>query len=289
MSAACRLHRLKREWAAAWLSVAIAFLAGQPLVAQEPLPLDRVEGDIVIDGVVDEPAWERMAPFDITQKVPVAGAPPSQPTEIRIGYDEDYIYLSGRLYDSEPDRIMANTKKRDDFTENTEWVGLLIDTYDDRENALGFWVTPTGAKLDIAISNDAQGAGQGINIDWNAYWDAAATRNESGWFAEIKIPFSSLPFAAREGRAVMGITTFRYIARNDETAIYPPRGPSAGSSFRASLTQRFVFDGVRPTRAVSITPDLLGGRTVSSTLSPSGDRFESITEHHREVGLDARL
>ena len=271
------------------IAVVIAFLAGQPLAAQEPLPLDRVEGDIVIDGVVNEPAWERMVPFDITQKVPVAGAPPSQPTEIRIGYDEDYIYLSGRLYDSEPDRIVANTKKRDDFTENTEWVGLLIDTYDDRENALGFWVTPTGAKLDIAISNDAQGGGQGVNTDWNAYWDAAVTRNESGWFAEIKIPFSSLPFAAREGRVVMGITTFRYIARNDETAIYPPRGQSAGSSFRPSLTQRFVFDGVRPTRAVSITPYLLGGRTISRELSPSGDRFESITEHHREVGLDARL
>lgn len=246
-------------------------------------PLAQMSGTVVIDGRVDEPAWDAIEPLHITQKVPVAGDPPSQPTEIRIGYDADYIYLSGRLFDAEPDRIVANTKKRDDFTENTEWVGLLIDTYDDRENALAFYVTPTGARLDMAISSDAAV----ISTDWNAPWDAEALRDERGWFAEIRIPFSSLPFDARDGRVVMGITAWRYIARTDETAIYPARGLASGSSFRPSLTQRFEFEDVRPTRTVSLTPYTLAGRATSQSLMDGGYVGANTTQ--TEVGLDARI
>ncbi len=191
-----RHTRRPSRTAPAMLGIA-AVLGATPIHAQEPIALSRTGGPIVIDGVINERAWSLIPPLHITQKVPVEGDPPSQPTEIRIGYDDDFIYLSGRLYDAEPHRIVANTKKRDDFTENTEWVGLLIDTYDDRENALGFWVTPTGAKLDVAISNDSQNDSEDINTDWNGYWDAATTRDDTGWFAEIRIPFSSLPFDHR--------------------------------------------------------------------------------------------
>ena len=255
-----------------------------PVEGQEPAPLGRIVGQIIVDGVVDEPAWDLLTPFEITQKVPVEGAPPSQRTEIRIGYDADFIYLSGRLYDEEPSRIVANTKKRDDFTENTEWVGLLIDTFDDRENALGFWVTPTGAKLDMAISVD----GAVINTDWNALWEAAATRDERGWFGEIKIPFASLPFVSDKGSTVMGITTWRYIARTDETAIHPPRGLSTGSSFRPALTRRYVLEGVRSSRALSVTPYTLGGRAVTQVPDETTG-FTAETDYQREFGVDARL
>lgn len=256
--------------------------------AQTVLPMSRIEGPIQIDGVVDEAAWDRITPVVVTQKVPVEGAPPSQPTEIRIAYDSEYLYLSGRMFDAEPDRILANTKKRDDFTENTEWVGFLIDTYDDRENALGFWVTPTGARLDMAIANDAQGP-QGINVDWNAFWDTEATRSEEGWFAEIRVPFSSLPFSQEDGRVVMGITTFRYIARTDETAAYPPRGASSGSSFRPSLTQRFAIEGVQATRSLSMVPYVLAGRAATAELNASGDAFGERIGYQRELGGDARF
>ncbi|MEM7418057.1 MAG: DUF5916 domain-containing protein [Gemmatimonadota bacterium] len=249
--------------------------------------LERIDGSVVtIDGRVDEAAWSTLSIIPVRQKVPVEGAPPSQPTEIRIGYDEEYLYLSGRLYDREPHRIVANTKKRDDFTENTEWVGLLIDTFDDRENALGFFVTPTGMRLDMAIANDAQGP-NGIRTDWNAFWDAAATRDEDGWYAEIRIPFTSLPFSAEDGRTVMGITTWRYIARTDETAAFPPRGLSTGSSFRPSLTHRFVLTDIEPRTSVTVAPYSLVGR--SSEIDPSDPVRARSVGYDREVGLDARF
>lgn len=262
-------------------------VALEPAGSLRTSPLARIAGDqIVLDGRVDEAAWADVPVIPVRQKVPVEGAPASQRTEIRIGYDAEHLYLSGRLFDGEPDRIVANTKRRDDFTENTEWVGLLIDTFDDRENALGFYVTPTGMRLDMAIANDAQGP-NGIRTDWNAFWDAAATRDETGWYAEIRIPFSSLPFTVSDGETVMGITTWRYIARTDETAAFPPRGLSTGSSFRPSLTHRFVLQGIEPRTSVTVSPYSLAGR--SSAIDPANPAAPASVGYDREVGLDARI
>ena len=250
--------------------------------------LAKINGDISIDGVVDEPVWDEIAPVELKQKVPDAGAPPSQQTQLRIAYDHTYLYLSARMYDAEPDRIIANTKKRDDFTENTEWCGFLIDTYDDRENALAFYVTPTGAKLDMAIANDAEG-GSAFNLSWDSYWDAASSVTDEGWFAEIRIPFAVLPFEVVNDAFVMGITAWRYIARNDETAIYPPRDPSLGSSFKPSLTQRFVFKNVEQRKPVYISPYTLSGMETTWVLPDQTGAYAKSSDFINQVGLDAKI
>ena len=213
------------------LIVILGFLPALATAQSQILSLPKHNAVVTIDGIVDESIWDEIPPVILKQKVPDAGAPPSQQTQFRLAYDKNYLYLSARMYDAEPQLIIANTKKRDDFTENTEWCGFLIDTYDDRENALAFYVTPTGSKLDMAIANDAEG-NTAFNLSWDSYWDAASSVTSEGWFAEIRIPFSILPFEIVNGEFVMGITAFRYIARNDETAIYPPRDPSLGSSFK---------------------------------------------------------
>ena len=248
----------------------------------------KITDKVVIDGLVDEPFWDTIEPLHSTQKVPNAGDEPTQKTEVRLAYDEKYLYLSGRLFDNEPDKINTNVKRRDDLTENTEWCGLLIDTYNDRENALAFYVTPTGARLDMALSNDIVGP-NAFNLSWNTFWDGAAKITSAGWFAEIRIPFSSLPFESVDGKTVMGITTWRYLARNDETDIYPPRDLSTGSSFRPSLTQRFVFEDIDEKKPVRIAPYILTGGESNNTLSEDGQQYESEDAFKREIGLDAKI
>lgn len=252
------------------------------------LSLQKHNETITIDGIVDEPVWDEIAPVELKQKVPDAGAPPTQQTQLRMAYDNTYLYLSARMYDAEPDRIIANTKKRDDFTENTEWCGFLIDTYDDRENALAFYVTPTGSKLDMAISNDAEG-GAAFNLSWDSYWDAASTVTDEGWFAEIRIPFAVLPFEVINGEFVMGITAFRYLARNDETDIYPPRNPSLGSSFKPSLTQRFVFKDVEARKPVYLSPYTLSGMEATHVLPEGASAYSRSSNFINQIGLDAKV
>ncbi|TMM59047.1 hypothetical protein FEE95_06330 [Maribacter algarum] len=248
----------------------------------------KITDKVVIDGLVNEPFWDTIEPLHSTQKVPNAGNEPTQKTEIRIAYDDKYLYLSGRLFDTEPNKINANVKRRDDLTENTEWCGLLIDTYNDRENALAFFVTPTGARLDMALSNDIVGP-NAFNLSWNTFWDGASKITTAGWFAEIRIPFSSLPFESVDGKTVMGITTWRYLARNDETDIYPPRDLSTGSSFRPSLTQRFVFEDIDEKKPFRIAPYILTGGESNSILSEDMQQYESEEAFIREIGLDAKI
>lgn len=270
--------------------VAVIVLGSQSLLThgQRIERLHKHSSQILIDGRVDEAIWEQIEPLHISQKVPDAGAPPTQKTEIRITYDDENIYLSGRMYDAEPEKIVANSKKRDDFTENTEWCGFLIDSYDDRENALAFYVTPTGSKLDMAISNDAQG-GNAINVSWNAFWEAASTITDEGWFAEIKVPFKNLPFNASAEQVIMGITAWRYYARNDETDIYPPRDLTTGSSFRPSLTQLFAFEGISRGNPVFVTPYVLAGATYASSIGETNERYAMTTAYKKEAGLDVKI
>jgi len=271
-----------------WLSIVIFFLFNLRVNAQEVIDATRIDQPIVIDGKVNEPVWDSVVPVVLSQKVPDAGAPPTQRTEVRLAYDDQYMYLSGRLFDNEPEKMVTNSKKRDDFTENTEWMGILIDSYNDRENALCFATTPNGSRFDMAISNDTQGP-TAFNLSWNSYWDAAATIDENGWYAEIRIPFTTLPFEEIDGKVIMGITAWRYLARNDETDIYPPRDLSTGSTFRPSLTQRFSFKNINQRKPVHITPYVLGGMATTPEYQQAEDAYQIDRKYKKEIGIDAKI
>lgn len=85
------------------------------------------------------------------------------------------------------------------------------DSFNDKENGLAFFTTPAGLRWDAAVFNDAQQnpgtTSPSLNFSWNTFWDVAAVSNGEGWFAEMRIPFSSLRFQNNNGRVVMGIIT----------------------------------------------------------------------------------
>lgn len=268
--------------------LSLLILSSINLTAQKSMVMTKISEPIVIDGKVDEAIWNKVPLLGVSQKVPNAGAPPTQLTELRLAYDNEYLYLSGRMFDNEPEKMVMNSKKRDDFSENTEWMGFLIDSYNDRENSLGFFVTPHGSRLDMAIANDAQGP-TAFNLSWNSYWDAAATVDDRGWFAEIRIPFTTLPFEVIDGKVTMGITTWRYHARNDETDIFPPRDLSTGSSFRPSLTQRFTFTDIDQRKPIHITPYVLGGMANTQVHTQGDASYHNDQQFKKEVGIDAKI
>ena len=89
--------------------------------SHEVLRLDGTVEAPVIDGVLDDAAWERCTPItDLRQVIPVAGAQPSEATEILLAVDEDHLYVGLRCFDSDPSRIRATVPwqpKHDDLGE----------------------------------------------------------------------------------------------------------------------------------------------------------------------------
>lgn len=58
-------------------------------------------GDVVIDGVVDDPAWDRAPVFDaFVQNFPAEGHAPTQRTEVRVLYDASTLYVAITCFDA---------------------------------------------------------------------------------------------------------------------------------------------------------------------------------------------
>jgi len=255
----------------------------------DQLVLPRINGPVTLDGLSDEPAWKGIEPFPVIMYMPNFGVEPSERTEILVAYDDDFLYVAGRLYDREPSKIQANSKERDSRDPSSEWFSIFIDSFNDKENALAFLTTPAGLRNDFTISNDAVGADP-INRSWNTFWDVATVCNDEGWFAEMRIPFSSLRFQDRNGHVVMGIITWRYIARKAEWIVFPAIPPNWGfiSFEKPSKAQEVIFEGIYSRKPLYVAPYVLGGLGHYSELNEEKTIYQRIENLEHEAGLDVK-
>lgn len=278
-----------------YLPLLIALLGFlNPILGQtkDPIYIPRVS-HIIFDGKVDDPEWEAIEPFPLVQYEPMAGAAPTHPTEVRLAYDDKYIYASLRAYEIHDGEIRATSLYRDQIA-GSDHTEIMLDTYNDNQSGYIFTTTPTGIRNDAEVFNDATVSsvlqGGAFNRDFNTFWDAATTVTEEGWFAEIRIPFSSLRFQEVNGEVTMGLTMQRKIAHKNERLVYPAIPPITNWAFlRPSLAQKIVFTGIRPSKTLYVTPYLLGGQTKSNTLNEAGTAYASNTASQTEVGGDVKF
>jgi len=130
-----------------------------------PVAVKKVIDAIRFDGVIDEQAWTEIDPLELTTQTPVFGADASEQTEIKLAYDLDYLYMSGKMYVEDITTIFSKSKKRDALT-IADWFGIIIDSYNDKQNALAFFTTPAGLRMDAAVLNDASSR-MPLNLSWN--------------------------------------------------------------------------------------------------------------------------
>lgn len=144
-----------------------------------------------IDGNLNDAAWKEVAPLiAFTEVKPVPNRPenPNQKTEVKILYDDVAIYIAARMFDATPDSIAREIAPRDRIG-NADFFGIVFDTYLDRINGSGFFITAAGSQFDARYS-----ASGNEDVNWNAVWESAVKLDELGWYAELKIPYSALRF-----------------------------------------------------------------------------------------------
>jgi len=172
----------------------------------------RIPEPVVLDGKLDDPYYTQIPAIDgFIQQEPNEGQPATEKTEAWIFVDDKNLYVSARLWDSEPDRMVANEMRRDHMNiSRGASFAVVLDTFYDRRNGFYFETNPLGAIRDGLISNESD-----LNTDWNTVWDVNASRFEGGWMLEIVIPFKSLRY--REGTSpVWGIQLKRQVTWKNE-------------------------------------------------------------------------
>jgi hypothetical protein len=191
-----------------------------PLFAQHSQPDSlkalQIKSPIRLDGILDETDWAKAPKIsNFTQRELNENQPATEKTEVAVLYTKTELFIGVWCFDSEPDKIIAQKMKWDFEYGNEDNFEIVLDTYGDKRNAYLFIVNPNGAQYDALVTDNSRK----MNSDWNGVWYVAAKRTDQGWFAEIKIPFSTLKFSA-ENEQTWGINFERNIRRKREQVLW---------------------------------------------------------------------
>ena len=226
---------------AALLSVASSLLlqAAQEVERREAFAakvtkVAEVDGAPVIDGVVDDDVWFT-APVltDFIQAEPLEGEPATEKTEVRILYDETFIYVGVICYDRDPSGIVVTDSRRDAGLNDMDSFQMVFDTYRDRQNGFVFGTNPAGIEYDGQVSKEGgggqtssrqrsqTGSGSGFNLNWDASFTVRAHIGEMGWMAEFAIPLRTLRYGSGKPQS-WGLNFQRNIRRKREQVYWSP-------------------------------------------------------------------
>ncbi|MBI2614913.1 MAG: carbohydrate binding family 9 domain-containing protein, partial [Gemmatimonadetes bacterium] len=177
--------------------------------------------------------------------------------------DQDAIYVGAWLYDADPTGIVRGETRRDARIDDTDAFLIVLDTYHDRQNAFVFGTTPAGIEYDGQVVREGTGSGiqssrqqggatAGFNLNWDGSWEVATSADAQGWYAEFRIPFSTLRYG-QGGEQTWGLNLARHIRRRNEQAFWSPVGRQF-TLWRVSSAG--TLDGIEAPvrRTVQITP-----------------------------------
>jgi Domain of unknown function (DUF5916)/Carbohydrate family 9 binding domain-like len=230
--------------------------------ASEPIVASKASSVPVIDGRLDEEAWETALKFtDFTTFKPDYGKEPSQKTEAYFLFDAENFYIAFRCYDTDPGQIKANVSKRDDMYTD-DMVGLCLDTFSDAQNAYLFAMNPLGIQGD-SLMNSIGNSDSSMDF----VWYSKGQIDDRGYSVECRIPLQSIRFSNKQ-TVIMGMAFIRQIVRTSESFSFPALLPDKGSLI--SQLQPVSISGLRYKRVVEILPAL----THSDHSIMNGGRLE---------------
>ncbi len=240
----------------------------------------RATEPIVLDGRLDESVW-KAAPVatGFTQNDPNDGSPASEPTEVRVAYDEHALYVAAFCHDSDPSKILKRLGRRDSQTDS-DWFMVAVDPYFDKRSGYAFYTNPAGSITDAALSND-------VNDDdsWDGIWENKAAVTSEGWTVEIRIPFNQIRFPKKDDY-VWGVNFRRMLRRKNEQSTFN-WAPKSDSAFVSRFARLEGLNGIKPGGRVEFMPYAVSQAQFRPSVS--GNPFETGHRTLGNVGFDLKI
>lgn len=221
---------------------------------RSPVRIPLLETPPSIDGQLNDAVWQRAAVFnDFLQTQPGDNIEPSSPTEVLMGYDSKHLYLAFRV--TEPrDKVRANVARRDGIFDD-DYVGVYLDTFNDKRQAYCLFFNPLGVQADGTFR---EGNGEDYSVD--IVMESKGVLTPDGFTIEVAIPFKSLRYDAGKDK-LWGIHIWRRVKyNNNEIDSWMPNDRNVSGS----LTQAGHISGIEKLEA-SHQLELIPSVTVSET------------------------
>ena len=233
--------------------------------------IPRLQGDIAIDGKLDDAAWQGALVQEIAYDIqPGDNTPAPVKTIVRIGYTDDALYVAYHALDPDPASIRAHLRDRD-AAFNDDWVGLFLDTFSDHRRGYELVSNPLGVQGDLI--RDETNSNNQEDPSWDGLWSSAGRITAEGYDVEMRIPFSTLRFPRGGGEQRWGISLFRSWPRDKRHQLTSHRVPRESNCFECEWGRYTGLAGAQQGRNLEIVPTITIGQ--QQTRGAAGEAWRS--------------
>ena len=225
----------------------------------------RLPSPLSLDGRLDEPFYAAtLAVGDFIQQEPFEGQPATEKTEVWVFFDDEYVYVSARMHETDSRRRVTSDMRRDSSNLfNNDHFAVLFDTFYDRRNGYFFYANQMGGMVDSQLTNEMP------NNNWNGLWDVRTAQFDGGWSAEFRFPFRSLRF--KEGGDIWGINFRRIVRWKNEHSFLTPIPQSYGRRGLTKVSSAGSLVGLESPgklRNLDVKPYALGSSVTDRRSTP---------------------
>ncbi len=266
----------------------------------QQLRISRTDVPVVIDARMDDPVWQEA---DIAnrfmQNFPYDSSEAIAQTEVRMAYDDDFIYVIAKMKNTGPRKYVTPSLRRDFRGQAFDSFSVILDTYQDKTNAFLFGINPFGVQREGLISGGGGGAGGGgggggsrggfgssgiFSLSWDNKWYSEARVEDGYWIAEMAIPFKTIRF--KEGLSSWYVNFYRIDSHTSERSTWA-HIPRNFSIINLAFSKELVWDkplsdpgpniSLIPYSAFNTSRDFEDGTTAKTTITAGGDAKIALT------------
>jgi hypothetical protein len=211
---------------------------GETFQKDYQIHVGKTKDAIKIDGELNEAAWQNAQMVtDFWQKYPDDKNKAKSKTEVRTIYDDKFLYISFKAYDS--GKAFIQSLKRDVGHDGNDCVAVILDPINTRNNGFFFVVNAYNAQSEDQLN----AAGNGASFSWDQTWYSATKRTAGYWTAEMAIPFKSIRYNA--DKKTWGINFLRVDTKNNSYDTWT-NVPVNFRSYDIGYTGALIWDDIPP-------------------------------------------
>jgi len=238
--------------------------------AKKKLVIQKTNAAFKIDGSLSEEAWAK-APvadkFVSLRPVPFLEENADNASKVYFLYDNQGVYIGGYFHEKNKDSIASELIGRDGFG-NNDFVGIVLDTYQDKLNGFEYFVTPLGEQMDAKVAPNTNGNNE--DFSWNAVWQSAAKIQSDGWSFEMFIPYSAIRFGSKKVQD-WGLNIVRRRQKSGQQLFWQSIDPNVNGF----LTQEGTLAGlenIKPPMRLQLSPYFSAYYNHDGTAAPGAKK-----------------